>query len=179
MVPWRREWLPTPVFLPGEFHGQRSLVGYIPWGRKELDTAEGLTHTHTHTHTQYARTERYSHYASLTHPGHFPACWVLLLDIKWGQPGFGSVYFLFVLGRSGSDWTPRLGVVRGTVKKRPKLYKGTVLSPLNLISQFPERKKKKLTWLLSRNCCSFIPVWMINQVPEILTNQSENVLKFN
>ena len=52
MVPWRREWLPTPVFLPGEFHGQRSLVGYIPWGRKELDTAEGLTHTHTHT--QYA-----------------------------------------------------------------------------------------------------------------------------
>ena len=30
--PWRREWLPTPVFLPGEFHGQRSLVGYSPWG---------------------------------------------------------------------------------------------------------------------------------------------------
>ena len=27
-IPWRREWLPTPVFLPGEFHGQRSLVGY-------------------------------------------------------------------------------------------------------------------------------------------------------
>ena len=35
--PWRREWLPTPVFLPGEFHGQRSLVGYNPWRRKELD----------------------------------------------------------------------------------------------------------------------------------------------
>ena len=32
--PWRREWQPTPVFLPGEFHGQRSLVGYSPWGRK-------------------------------------------------------------------------------------------------------------------------------------------------
>ena len=32
-IPWRREWLPTPVFLPGEeFHGQRSLVGYSPWG---------------------------------------------------------------------------------------------------------------------------------------------------
>ena len=29
--PWRREWLPTPVFLPGEFHGQRSLEGYSPW----------------------------------------------------------------------------------------------------------------------------------------------------
>ena len=35
----------TPVFLPGEFHGQRSLVGYIPWGSKELDTTEQLTLT--------------------------------------------------------------------------------------------------------------------------------------
>ena len=37
-IPWRREWLPTPVFLPGEFHGQRRLVGLSPWGGKELDT---------------------------------------------------------------------------------------------------------------------------------------------
>ena len=34
---------------PGEFHGQRSLVGYSPWGRQESDTTERLTHTHTHT----------------------------------------------------------------------------------------------------------------------------------
>ena len=40
--PWRRKWQPTPVFLPGEFHGQRSLVGYCPWGRKESDTTELL-----------------------------------------------------------------------------------------------------------------------------------------
>ena len=32
---WRREWLPTPVFLPGEFHGQRSMAGYCLWGHKE------------------------------------------------------------------------------------------------------------------------------------------------
>ena len=38
--PWRREWQPTPVFLPGESHGQRSLVGYSPWGRKEWDMTE-------------------------------------------------------------------------------------------------------------------------------------------
>ena len=37
--PWRRKWQPTPVFLPGESHGQRSLVGYSPWGRKESDMA--------------------------------------------------------------------------------------------------------------------------------------------
>ena len=42
-IPWRREWQPTPVFLPGESHGQRSLVGYSPWGQKESDTMEWLT----------------------------------------------------------------------------------------------------------------------------------------
>ena len=46
-IPWRREWQSTPVFLPGEFHGQRSLVGYSPWGPKESDMTE-LTHTHTY-----------------------------------------------------------------------------------------------------------------------------------
>ena len=38
MMPWRRKRLPTPVFLPGEFHGQRSLMSYSPWGCKESDT---------------------------------------------------------------------------------------------------------------------------------------------
>ena len=41
--PWRRKRLPTAVFLPGEFHRQRSLVGYSPWGHKESDTTEQLT----------------------------------------------------------------------------------------------------------------------------------------
>ena len=44
-IPWRREWQPTPVFLPGELHEQRSLAGYSPWGRKESDTTEPLTRT--------------------------------------------------------------------------------------------------------------------------------------
>ncbi|CAI9180043.1 unnamed protein product [Rangifer tarandus platyrhynchus] len=39
-IPWRRKWQPTPVFLPGESHGPRSLVGYSPWGRRESDTTE-------------------------------------------------------------------------------------------------------------------------------------------
>ena len=38
----RRQWHPTPVLLPGKSHGQRSLVGCSPWGRKELDTIERL-----------------------------------------------------------------------------------------------------------------------------------------
>ena len=43
-IPWSRKWQPTPVFLPRKFHGQRSLAGYSPWGRKESDMTE---HTHT------------------------------------------------------------------------------------------------------------------------------------
>ena len=39
-IPWRRERLPTPVFLPEEFHGQRSLVGYSPHGGRKSDTTE-------------------------------------------------------------------------------------------------------------------------------------------
>ena len=42
---WKREWLPTPVFLPRKFQEQRSLVGYCPWDCEELDRTE-------HAHTQ-------------------------------------------------------------------------------------------------------------------------------
>ena len=41
-IPWRRKWQPTPVFLPGESHGQTSLEGYSPWGHKESDRTEQL-----------------------------------------------------------------------------------------------------------------------------------------
>ena len=43
-VPCRRKWQPTQVFLPGEFHGQRSLAGYSPWGHKESDTLRDWAH---------------------------------------------------------------------------------------------------------------------------------------
>ena len=52
-IPWRRAGQPTLVFLPGESHGQRSLVGYSPWGRKESDTTEAGMHTHTWSSHQY------------------------------------------------------------------------------------------------------------------------------
>ena len=42
-IPWRRKWQPTPAFLPGEFHGQRSLAGYSPWNSKESDMMKQLT----------------------------------------------------------------------------------------------------------------------------------------
>ena len=45
-IPWRREREPTPVFLPGEFHGHRNLASYSPRDHNELDKTEQLTHTH-------------------------------------------------------------------------------------------------------------------------------------
>ena len=44
--PWRRKWQPTPVFLPGEPHGQKSLVGCDPWGHKRVSYDSGTKHTH-------------------------------------------------------------------------------------------------------------------------------------
>ena len=42
-IPWRRKWQPTPVFLPGKLHGQRSLAGYSPWGHKEMNMTKQLS----------------------------------------------------------------------------------------------------------------------------------------
>ena len=49
-IPWSRKWEPTPVFLPGKFHGQRSLAGYTVHGAAKSWT-QLHTHTHAHTHT--------------------------------------------------------------------------------------------------------------------------------
>ena len=49
--PLEKEMAAHSRFLLAEFRGERNLVGYSPWGRKESDTTEQLTHTHTHTHT--------------------------------------------------------------------------------------------------------------------------------
>ena len=46
--PWKRKWQPTSVFLPGEFHGQRSLEGNSPWSHKELDMTDWLAHSLFH-----------------------------------------------------------------------------------------------------------------------------------
>ena len=57
-MPFRRKWQPYPVFLPKKSHGQRSLVCYSLWGRKELDTTEQLrmpTRARAHTYTQTDR----------------------------------------------------------------------------------------------------------------------------
>ena len=57
-IPWRRAWQPTPVFLPGESHGQRSLAGYSPQGCKESDTTEATWHARMLLDSQLASSAR-------------------------------------------------------------------------------------------------------------------------
>ena len=53
-IPWRRAWQPTPVFLPEETHGYRSLAGYSPYDYKESDTSEVIAHTHARMPTYFS-----------------------------------------------------------------------------------------------------------------------------
>ena len=68
-IPWSRKWLLTPVFLPKEFHGQRSLVGYSPWSHRESDMTEGLTLSHFHflLPTNYSAMFHTQEFPFLTH----------------------------------------------------------------------------------------------------------------
>ena len=81
----RRQWQPTPVLLPGKSHGWRSLVGYSPWGRKELDMTEQL-HFHFHSLEKEMAT-----HSSV---------------IAWRIPGTGEPGGLPSMGwhRVGHDW---------------------------------------------------------------------------
>ena len=70
-TPWRRKWHPTPVFLPGESHGQRSLVGCSPWGDKESVRTEGLS---TQTAFRFLMPMHIWQYDDLAAPGSAVAC---------------------------------------------------------------------------------------------------------
>ena len=61
---WSREWLPTPVFLPGKSHGQRSLSGYSPWACKDSNMTEPSMRAHTHTHTHIPPRSWFQHAGS-------------------------------------------------------------------------------------------------------------------
>ena len=73
-IPWRRAWQPTPVFLPGESHGQRNLAGCSPVGCKELDKTEVISQTHVHTYNWSDYTHTY-HTTPHTHTPLPPPLW--------------------------------------------------------------------------------------------------------
>ena len=57
---WRRKWQPTPVFLPGESQGQRSLVGCHLWGRTESDTTEAMQQQQQQVFSRVRNTQRFT-----------------------------------------------------------------------------------------------------------------------
>ena len=74
-IPWKKVRLPTPVFFPGEFHGQRSLEGYSPWGHKESDTTERLTVSHF---TTFCFQISCHLYLCLNLPSSSPSWWIII-----------------------------------------------------------------------------------------------------
>ena len=76
-IPWRREWQPTPLCLPGEIHGQSSLPGYSPWGRKQSDTTEWLTLSRTDVRVGPHKK------AKCWRTSAFKLCWRRLLRVPW------------------------------------------------------------------------------------------------
>ena len=101
-IPWRRKWQPTPVFLPRISHGQRNLVGYSPWGRKESDTS---------THTQSRRRKK---------------CWFNPWDrkIPWSRKWQPTPVFLPVKFHGQKSLEGRgawQGTVHGTAKNWTQL----------------------------------------------------------
>ena len=88
-IPWRREWLPLPVLLPGESRGQRSLAGYSPWGRKRVQHNWA---TNTFTFHFHALEKEMATLSSI---------------LAWRIPGTGEPSGLPSLGshRVGHDWS--------------------------------------------------------------------------
>ena len=96
-ISWIRIWQPTPVFLPGKFHEQRSLVGYSPWCHKQLDMTEH-THTHTHTHNALHPLWGIKHFTI----SHFPFLLQLLIFIILKLSRFMSFTFFPLIKLSSS-----------------------------------------------------------------------------
>ena len=104
-ITWRRAWQLTPLFLPGESHGQRSLVGYSPWGRKESGTTEWLS-TPLHSYIYHISLSNLITFSKIFSPQernerflfHFPyICLIFPTHISPSIPyiPFHSVPFLF------------------------------------------------------------------------------------
>ena len=91
-IPWRRKWQLTPVFLPGESHGWRSLVGYSPWGCKESDTTEQL-----HFHFLSPMILNHHSYPLKSHLLHKPFKIHLKTSPALSQHGCGDIPWAFSL----------------------------------------------------------------------------------
>ena len=87
---WRRKWQPTPVFLPGESHGQRSLVGYSPWGSQRVSHVHAWLSMHAHTNIiskVKKKQNRYANVIAAAAATSLQSCPTLCDPIDGGPPG--------------------------------------------------------------------------------------------
>ena len=105
---WRRQWHPTPVLLPGESHGRRSLVGCSPWGRYEWDTTEWL-HFHFSLSCIGEGNGNPIHYSCLENPRDRGAWWAAVSGVTQSQTRLKR------LGSSSSSSSPWYSLI-GTQK---------------------------------------------------------------
>ena len=108
---WRRQWHPTPVLLPGESHGRRSLVGCSPWGHTELDTTERL-HFHFSLSCIGEGTGNPLHCSCLENPRDGGAWWAAVSGVAQSQTRLmrlssSSSSMHYVLEIIGSEGQPR------------------------------------------------------------------------
>ena len=114
-TPWRRKWQPTPVFLPGESHGRRSLTGYSPWGRK----SETWQNNWTSLQPPYAATVKPKRRRSVTAAASYP------FYLPWSD-GTGCRDFRFLILR----FKPALSLSSFTFIRR--LFRSSLLSPIRI-----------------------------------------------
>ena len=104
-IPCRMEWLRTPVFLPGEPHAKRSLAGCPPWGHKESDTTEQLSHAMCWALCQgFLFPFKYNIFSCFLKAHYFAVVKVRV----WSFPDLlsGKVGILHLMERQGGNWCP-------------------------------------------------------------------------
>ena len=151
-IPWRRAWQPTPVFLPWESHGQRSLVGYSPCGLKVSDTTEMIQLTHM----------------AWDDPGFLSRLWGEVLESSyhcaWWQSGNGSESTMTMLHRlpylAVSTWCcasacvgrrsrPRLPCAGNVPAQCTSCHREGLSEPSSPMSRPGSVRPCRLLWLLS------------------------------
>ena len=167
-MPWRREWLPTPVFFPGEFHGQRSVASYSSKGHKDSDTTERLNWTELCLLAKLLQ-----------------SCPTLCNPMDYSPPGF-SVHGILqtrilewvaiLSSRESSqprDWTyvswigRQILYLQTTREAQRTLISATMLTKMN--AAFKKKQKQKLSTDITKwtqpQICHLSPVWYLRQPP--------------
>ena len=161
-IPWRREWLPALVFWPGEFHEQRSLAGYSPWGHIESDTTEWLTLSlsklvskYNHLHLCFVNdiNEHYQHIKIKI------ALWTSLQLTMLNTVGITSI--LIIPSSTFFHSTDTSAAAAKSLQSCQTLCDPTDRSPPG--SPVPEMLLK--FWKQVFICFNQHPIWMSNRIP--------------